>query len=210
MRMEKYDEAKKQYATVIAINESLADPQHDLGVIALKEGDTEEAIARLRKAVELDPTYANAWLSLGNAYAEAAKYRESADAFTSCLEANPDSIECRNNLAIVNRKAKLLDPSLKEVQTRATAENTAPSLYQLAVQFRDQGLRSEEERAYQKCLRLDGKYAPCHFGLYTIFAEDQNQKKATIACKNFLKFGSAEDFPTESETCEKFLSANAP
>ncbi len=110
----------------------------------------------------------------------------------------------------MNRKAKLLDPTLKEIQQTQAVENTAPALYQLATQYRDRGLRNEEERAYKKCLKLDAKYAPCHFGLYQIFSDDRRDKDATTACKNFLKFGTAEDYPSEIESCEKFLSANAP
>lgn len=210
MRLGKKDEARKQYGTVIAVAPNLADPYHDLGVMALEDGDVEEAISQLRKAVELDPQYANAWLSLGNAYAEAAKFRESVDAFTSCLEADPENAPCRNNIALVNRKAALLDPSLKEVQQSQAVENTAPALYMLATQYRDRGLRNEEERTYKKCLKLDARFAPCHYGLYTVFSDDRRDRDATIACKNFLKFGTAEEYPTEFQTCERFLSANAP
>jgi len=69
-----------------------------------------------------------------------------------------------------------------------------------------QTLTSEEEKTYKKCLRVDGKYAPCHFGLFKIYSEAKKRDAAIIACKNFIKFGTADEFPNETETCEKFLA----
>ena len=201
--------ARKEYRTVLAVSPGIADAHADLGVIALEEGANEEAIAELTQAVELSPKFADAWLNLGVAYSDAGKYTEAKDAFTSCLEADPENIPCRNNVALVSRKAQLLDPTLKEVREQQLTENTAPALYQLSLTYRDKGLKEEEERTYRKCVRLDGRYAPCHYGLFLIYKEDRRDKEAVIACKNFLKFAAQDEFPSEYESCERFVSSTA-
>ena len=48
---------------------------------------------------------------------------------------------------------------------RWTLEQTAPSMYQLALQYREKGLKAEEERTYKKCLKLDARYAISQLGL---------------------------------------------
>jgi len=201
--------ARKEYRTILVVNPNIADAHADLGVIALGEGAYEEAIAELSKAAELSPQYAEAWLNLGIAYAESGKYQEAKDAFTSCLEADHDNVPCRNQVALVARKAQLLDPTLKEVRETQLAENTAPAMYQLGITYRERGLRAEEERAYRKCVKLDGRYAACHYGLFLIYKEDRRDQEAMIACKNFLKFAASDEFPSEVETCEKYVNSAA-
>lgn len=207
-RLGKRPQARKEYETILAVNPNLADPHHDLAIMDFEDGDMDGAIANARAAVERDASFANAWLTLGNAYAEKGKFGEAKDAFTSCLEADPENAACRNNVAIVNRKGRLLDPTLKELKETSEVEATAPSMYRLAQSYKDKNLRLEEERTYKKCLKLDVRYAPCHFGLHEIYADDRKDKDAITACKNFLKFAVADEYPDQVESCEKFLSAS--
>jgi Tfp pilus assembly protein PilF len=199
--------ARKEFRTIIAVNSRLADPHHDLCLLALEDGANEEAADECTKAVQLDPHYDDAWLNLGNAYSEQAKYAEAKEAYQSCIEANENNAQCRSNLAIVARKAALLDPQLKEIENEKSEENTAPALYNLARTLRDRGLKNEEERTYKKCLKLDPKYPPCHYGLYESFSEERRDKEASIACKNFLKFAVVDEFPKEVESCERYLKS---
>lgn len=202
------DKAKKEFRTIIAVNPNLADPHHWLGVMAFEEGLLEEGIAELKQAVALAPDYAEAWMNLGNALAEAGRFAEAKDAFTSCLDSDPNNAPCRNGVALMHRKASLLDPALKEAEKASSDTNSPAALFALAREYRQKGLRNEEERTYRKCVRLEGRYAPCHFGLFEIYEQERRDKEAVIACKNFLKFAVAEEFPREAETCAKFLGAN--
>lgn len=207
MSMNDKANARREYHTILAVNPNIADAHHDLGIMALEEHAYDEAISELTQAVRLDPKFGEAWANLGQAYMESAKYAESKDAFMSCLEVDNENVVCRNNLAIVNRKITMLDPSLKQIQDSDGLDATAPVLYQRSLTLHDKGLRQEEERILRKCVKVDGKYAPCHYGLYQIFREDRKDKEATIACKNFLKFAIADEFPKEVELCDKFVSA---
>lgn len=202
--------ARKEYKTILAVNPNVADAHHDLGVMAFEDHAYDEAIVELAKAVELDPKFVDAWQALGSSYGEAGKYAEARDAYTACLEVDPNNIPCRNSITVVNRKAVLLDPTLKELKENEGKDSdlTSPaSIFQRALLYRDKGLKPDEERYYKKCLKLDGRYAPCHYGLYLIYKEDRKDREATIACKNFLKFAVADEFPKEVEACEKYVSA---
>ncbi len=207
MRAGEKDEARKEFRTIVAINSQLADPHHWLGLMALEEKHYDEAIDELAKTTALDPSFADAWYNLGMAYSDSGKMTEAKDALTSCLEADSNHVQCRQALPIVNRKAMLLDPTLKEIKETSTTENTPQSMYALGRTFRERGLRNEEERAYRRCVKLDGKYAPCHFALFEVYTEERREKEALIACKNFLKYAVAEEFPKEIESCEKFVSS---
>ena len=208
MRMGDKENARKELRTIITVNGNLADPHQYLGVMALEEGALEEAVEELQKATGLAPDYDDAWLNLGNAFMEAGRFKDAKDAFSSCIEANQKNAQCRNNLPIAVRKGALSEPALKEIAEQQGAENSAPSLLQKGKYLRDKGLKNEEERAYRKCVKLDGRYAPCHFALYELYSEDRRDKEALIACKNFLKFATADEFPKEYESCDKYVTAH--
>jgi tetratricopeptide (TPR) repeat protein len=207
--MQKRDEARMQYRTILAVNPNIADVYLDLGIMSFDERDYEAAVKELGRAVELSPQYVDAWAALGVAYTELGKYQEAKEAYVSCLQWDPDNIPCRQNSAIVNRKQALLDQTLKESQDPSRAEQTPEASYQLALQFKQKGMKVEEERTYKKCLKLDPKHAICHFGLFTMYRENPADKDATIACRNFLKFADVTEHPHEVETCEKFVSTSS-
>ncbi|MGA9521015.1 MAG: tetratricopeptide repeat protein [Myxococcaceae bacterium] len=200
--------ARKEYQTIVAINPNLADPWHDLGIMALEDGALEEAEEAFTKAVQLDPRFASAWLNLGLAFTEAGKFDKAADAYRACIEVEPNNVQCRQNLPIVNRKGALLDEGLKGERDTRLAENTPSALFELAQRYRDEGLKHEEEKAYKKCLELDGRFPACHYGLYVIFMEERRDRDARIACKNFVKFAPVDEYPQQVTTCEKYLSSS--
>ncbi|MBN1209842.1 MAG: tetratricopeptide repeat protein [Myxococcaceae bacterium] len=205
-KMEKFEQARKEFRTILAVNPNIADAYHSLGSISYTEGKFEQAAEDMAKAVQLSPEVPTFWHDYGATLMELSRFAEAKDAFATCVSLDQKNPLCLNNLALAQRKAALTDSALKELKDTQTAENTAPALYTLARQYNEQGLVSEEERTYKKCLRLDGKYAPCHYGLYKIYSEAKKRDAATIACKNFIKYGTAEEFPTEIETCEKYLA----
>jgi tetratricopeptide (TPR) repeat protein len=208
-RMGDKEKAKKELRTIIAVNTQIADVYQWLGVISLEEKNLDDAIANLRAAVELEPDFADAWMNLGNAYSESSRFTEAYDCFVACIEKDPKNAICRNNVAIVQRKALLQNPALKEAERNTSGDVTATALYAQARALRDRGLRNEEERAYRKCVRMDGRFAPCHFGLHQVYFDERKTKEAEIACQNFLKFALPDEFPKEIAHCETFLSNTA-
>jgi Flp pilus assembly protein TadD len=205
--MGKRDMARKEFRTIIAVNAQLADPHAQMGQMAFDDGAYDEAIGHLTHAVQLDPKYADAWAALGDAYTEAGKFAEARDAYTSCIEADPNNAPCRHNVAIVGRKAQLLDPALKDVKESLAGQKTAQGEWQLAREYKTKGLENEEKRAYMRCLKYDARYAPCHFGLYEIFHGERQEKDALNACRNFLKFAEEGEFKKEFETCQRYVNS---
>ena len=184
----------------------LADGWAQLGQIDLEQGNTESAIESLTKATQLDPKFTAAWMVLGNAFMEVGKPCDAKDTFTSCLEADADFPQCRNNIIIAEKKCKLQDKALDDVNAKKSGTKTAETEYSRAIQARDKGNVGEEERAYKSCLKLDAKFALCHFGMFELFKNRSDEKNATTACKNFLKFASETEFSNQVATCKQYVS----
>lgn len=210
INMKKLDKAEKEFLTLLAVDPNNAQAHHDLGIVKYQQDFKEEAVKEMTKAVELAPQLNPEWWNnLGAILSELSRFQEAEQAFGSCVAIKQDHATCLNNLSIVHRKAALTSSALKEFRDTQKAENTPEALYQLGLEYRQRGLVSEEKRAYDDCLKLDNKYPLCHYGLFLIFSDAHKRPSAEVACKNFLKYGSVEDLPTETQKCETFLSAQS-
>lgn len=72
-----------------------------VGVEAAKGGELDQAAAAFRKAVEVDPTDALAWDSLGVVLVRAGDEARGVEAFRRALRAAPGHAEAHRNLAVV-------------------------------------------------------------------------------------------------------------
>jgi Tfp pilus assembly protein PilF len=200
------EKAQKELRTLLHVKPDLADAWAQLGQISLDAGETESAIESLTKATQLDPKFTAAWLVLGNAFMENGKPCDAKDTFSSCLEADDQFPQCRNNIIVAEKKCKLQDKALDDVKARAAGAKTPEGEYSVAIQAREKGLVNDEERAYKRCLKYDPKYALCHYGLFELFKSRSDEKLATTACKNFLKFANETEFSNQVATCKQYVS----
>jgi len=200
-----FEKCKKELRTIVEINGQLADPHAQLGGIALEDGELETAVSEFTIAVQLDPKYTDAWMMLGNAEMEAGKPCDAKDAFSSCIEVDGNNAQCRNNIIVAQKKCALLDKALTDVKDRQSGAKTPETEYSAALQYKDKGQVNDEERAYKRCLKYDPKFALCHFGLFEIFKARSDEKNATTACRNFLKYASESEFKAQTATCQQYV-----
>lgn len=205
MALRDFEHAKKELRTLIQIKPDLADPWGQLGQMALDEGENENAIEFLTRATQLDPKFTYAWLSLGNSYVEAGRPCDGKDAYSTCIEVDESNVQCRNNIIVAEKKCKLQDKALEDVKGRQAGTKTPETEYAAAIAAKDKGLVNDEERALKRCLKYDPKYVQCHYGLFELYRNRSDEKNATIACKNFMKFASTSEYGTQISTCQQFV-----
>ncbi len=210
LNMNRLDAADTEFTALLAAEPDNAQVHHDLGQVRYLQDAKGNAERELAKAVDLVPSAPPDWLNdLGTVQLELGRYAQARQSFSACVSLEPTHAQCLNNLSIAQRKAATSDPELKEFRDTQKAENTPESLLALAHRYKEQGLLSEEERTYKDCLKIDGKFPACHWGLFQIYSGSHKGKAAEAACKNFMKYAGVEEFPTEMETCEKFLNAQS-
>jgi tetratricopeptide (TPR) repeat protein len=102
----KLDEAIATFGRVIEIKPDLYLPYYYYGKLASKEGGkkTGEAIEKLRKAIALNPTFADAHYELGKALAQAGRPEEAIGELNRSLELNPSLAQSHYQLGLVYKK----------------------------------------------------------------------------------------------------------
>lgn len=97
------------FVPVLATAAGQADPseavqRNNLGATLLQQGKLDEAIAQLRKAVELDPKYAGAHLNLAYAYDRQGQAEEAIAQYRKVIELTPENVYAHNNLGVLYDK----------------------------------------------------------------------------------------------------------
>ncbi|MGE0717533.1 MAG: tetratricopeptide repeat protein [Alphaproteobacteria bacterium] len=73
---------------------------NNLGIAQFDQGQIADAVASFRRAVSLDPAYADAQVNLGHALRATGRLEEAADAYAAAVALHPDYVEALNALAI--------------------------------------------------------------------------------------------------------------
>jgi tetratricopeptide (TPR) repeat protein len=76
------------------------------------QGQKQSAIERFRQAVEIDPSFADAWNNLGIALCEIEQLEEACAAFRSALHAEPENYLAHYNLADALEEIGLQDDAI--------------------------------------------------------------------------------------------------
>ena len=81
------------------------------GLCLSELGRPAEAVAPLQRAVELDPTHANAFIALGVAFARTGRADEAANALRDAVKLEPENAFAKRNLAaVLMRAGRAADP----------------------------------------------------------------------------------------------------
>ena len=83
--------------TVSAAERSAAKEQVEFGIKVAQNGLWREAQYRWERAVELDPTYAEAWNNLAIAYEQAGKFDEARKAYETAVKLDPKNTVIQQN-----------------------------------------------------------------------------------------------------------------
>ena len=78
---------------------------YDQGMLEFSMAEFEKAIESYRRAVDLDPSYFDAWHALGMAYLRAGKIQDAIEAGRRAVEINPNDMLAHTSLSMYYMKA---------------------------------------------------------------------------------------------------------
>lgn len=88
--------------------------QYNLSLVHLRNGDFDEAIKILNKAIALKPNYNHALCTLGLAYSMKGEFQESINHLKKCLNVDPSMTEAHNYLGVAYQELGFLEEAEKE------------------------------------------------------------------------------------------------
>jgi tetratricopeptide (TPR) repeat protein len=112
-----YDEAIKFYERAISADANLAAPYYLTADVMLKRTDFDQPRVEklLRRAIELDPSFASAHLALARLHARAGRLTDAASEFEQVIKLNPESAEAHYQLGRVYTQLKRAADAQREL-----------------------------------------------------------------------------------------------
>ena len=131
-----------------------------------QQGKLDQAVARYRRALALDPDNAEIHYSLGNTFRLQSKMDEAATHYQRAVMLKPNFADAHNNFGNVLRRQGKLDEAAAHYQRAITLKpNFAVAYINLGNAFQDQGAADQAESQYRRALALNPGFAEAHSNL---------------------------------------------
>jgi tetratricopeptide (TPR) repeat protein len=130
------------------------------GLLELKRENVAKALEEFQKAVELDPTFVEARMNVGNIVLGFRKYEEAAQQFGEVLKREPKNYDAVVGLGIAQRGLRQLDQAEANYKKASGMVSTRPeAFYNLGVLYKDfRANETENQKAAQGAYRTAIKY----------------------------------------------------
>ncbi len=158
-------EAAAIYTRIRSVAPRNFDAVHLLGVVAIQQGRSADAVELLRKAAALDPRQHVCRMRLGLALMGTGRGREAEAEFREALRLRPDFIEAWDNLAYCYKAQDRLKEAV-ECHERSLSLNpqSAVGWYNYGLTLSLYGRVGDALRCHDRALAVDPNYAKAHFG----------------------------------------------
>ena len=121
---------------------------YNLGICYNELGQYDEAVIRLKRAVQLDPGHAHAWVGIGNAYYRMRKPEQALEAFEKAVKLDPNDGYTHRNLGGILIGFKRIDDALVHLRKSLELMPDDPqSIFGLATALEDVGTDESDEEA---------------------------------------------------------------
>ncbi len=168
--------------------DTLANSWNNLGLLAAREGRTDEAVGCLQEALKLSPDHLIALDNLGSAYRQEKRWDDARKTYERALEVNPNEAEANYGLGMVfaqnddtGRAFDALQKALKLRPVYPEALNNLGILY-LRTHRRDEAVAS-----FEQCIRVAPAFDQAYLNLARVYAIENAPDKARSVLLELLK-----------------------
>ena len=152
------------------------------GIILKGLGKLREAEISLRKAIELKPDFADAYINLGNTLKDLGRFEEAEIATRKAIELKPNFANSHNNLGLILQGlGKLEEAELSVRESIKIKPDFANAHNNLGIILKDLRKLEEAELSVRKAIKIKPDYANAYNNLGTIL-KDLGDIKEAEAC----------------------------
>jgi len=162
------DPALEAFASLLETRENFADIHYMVGVLFESKGDLAAAAESLRKAIRLNPQYAEALLALATIYEQTGDYdrsREMAERASSTSRGDSGVLDPTTRGKLANLQASVGDAYAEAGERREAIEAYRKALdrcpeyhdirQRLGITLREAGLPHQAAKEFKRCLRAN-------------------------------------------------------
>jgi tetratricopeptide (TPR) repeat protein len=176
---ELYRDSGTFWRAVLATDADSWGAHNNLGGFLVEQGQSDEALAHFRMAVELQPAYAKAQYNLGAALREKGQVGEAIVHLQRAVDIAPHYVEAHNSLARALGQKGEWDGAMEHLERSLEIDpDQAEAHNNLANVLWQKGRLRQAAAEYQKALALHPDYAAAHFNLGDVLREAGETREA--------------------------------
>jgi Flp pilus assembly protein TadD/peroxiredoxin len=192
LQQRKSAEARKSFVRATELHANypgtLPKAWNNLGILAAREGRTEEAVANFQQALKADPDYVVAIDNLGNAYRQSKQWDHAESAFRRALELNAQDAEANYGLGMVLAQLGDTENAYEFLQKAIVARPIYPeALNNLGILYLRTGRQDNAEKAFKESIRVAPAFDQAYLNLARLYAIDGEPQKAREVLQELLK-----------------------
>jgi tetratricopeptide (TPR) repeat protein len=192
LQQQKNAEARENFERTVRLRSrypgTLPRAWNNLGILAGREGSTDEAIRNFRRALEMDPDYLVALVNLGNAYRQKKSWEEAKSVLRQAVEIKPEDAEANYGLGMVFAQLDDAERAYQYLQKALTARPAYPeALNNLGVLYLRTQRREQAESTFQESIRVAPAFDLAYLNLARLYALEGDSLKARAVLLDLLK-----------------------
>jgi tetratricopeptide (TPR) repeat protein len=163
----------------------------NLGVTFYNQKEFSKAIQAYQKAIELDPTYVEAYNNLGIIYQTAGGAKSAIEAYQKATEINPKYEKGYNNLGLLFLLEGCYEEALEAFQKAlAINSNHVESHINLGILFKQKGQWDNAIESYQKALAINPHHKETHYNIALLYEHLEDWELAINHYQQFIQLSS--------------------
>jgi len=167
---------------------TLPNAWNNLGILAAREGNADEAIGSFRKALEINPDHAVALQNLGNAYRQKKDWDAAKRTLERALALNPEDAEANYGLGMVYAQLNDTGRAYEYLQKALVARPAYPeALNNLGILYLRTGRSEEAKKSFAESIRVAPGFDQAYLNLARVYAIEGNKAKARATLEGLLK-----------------------
>jgi tetratricopeptide (TPR) repeat protein len=192
LKQEKNAEARASFEQTLKLTANYPDTApnawNNLGLLATREGRTNDAIGYFQQALQVSPDYWTALENLGNAYRQQRRWDDARATLERAVAARPKEPEANYSLAMVYAQT---DDTTRAYQYLQTALNLRPdypeALNNLAILYLRTRRRDDAVAKFEECIRVAPGFDQSYLNLARVYRLEGARDKARAVLQDLLK-----------------------
>lgn len=186
------DEARKCFEQATKLQarypETLPNAWNNLGLLATRAGQMDQAVEYFQQALKLSPAYLIALENLGNAYRRQRKWEDARQVLERAVVVDPQSPEANYSLGMVFAQMNDSDRAYDYLQRALKLRPDYPeALNNLGVLYLRTNRRNEAVDEFEQCIHVAPDFDQSYLNLARVYALENSPGKARSILLELLK-----------------------
>jgi tetratricopeptide (TPR) repeat protein len=192
LQQAKNSEARKSFERAIGLHANypgtMPKAWNNLGILAAREGRTDEAIQNFQRALQIDPDFVISLENLGSAYRQAKRWEDAQKVLQRALRLSPEDAEANYGMGMVFAQLDDTEQAYEYLRRALASRPAYPeALNNLGILYLRTHRAEDAEKSFKESIRVAPAFDQSYLNLARLYAIEGDTAKARAVLLELLK-----------------------